>query len=405
MNNSTNIEPPLMTPNTMKHIRSASTLLWLGSCLTLPAADTDSAAPQPPKAIYCDASLAMNHPDEFAWRMFVEICRPVEKGEQTAQWETWADQEMIFADPMVAPVWPSTESAPTKKLKPPRQQAIRSAQVALKPLPDDRDPSGNEEVRDNRVAFDYIVANELWYQEGILAKAETPTGIQFPQESVSVKARWKYIKESEKSRYHWASYRSNEGVVTVGLTALHIASKVIPNWHWSTFEHVDNPGMGDFIGVHDRYGLNPPDIYPNAVPNQGYEGGTLKPVVVKLMKDMGLPEGWQHYRLKGSQADFTDSTGRVTLLGNSITEAGFVASSSCITCHARASRAPLHAKEGQPMHLPVFDPQGLSYHGPVQSDWFWFASGNANHITRPDIAFHQLDFLWQLAVEPKSRVN
>lgn len=47
------------------------------------------------------------------------------------------------------------------------------------PIPDDRIADGAEEVRDNRAAFDYIVKNELWYQEGVLKKAAQPGGIQF----------------------------------------------------------------------------------------------------------------------------------------------------------------------------------------------------------------------------------
>src|SRR5690606_10370352 len=50
--------------------------------------------------------------------------------------------------------------------------------------------------------------------------------------------------------------------------------------------------------------------------------------------------GWFSYRLKGSQATYTDSTGRPTLLGNSVTEGGFVSSSSCMSCHARAAISP-----------------------------------------------------------------
>ncbi|MDB0573997.1 hypothetical protein LBW59_25020 [Ralstonia solanacearum] len=48
--------------------------------------------------------------------------------------------------------------------------------------------------------------------------------------------------------------------------------------------------------------------------------------------------GWRSYRLKGSQVDLTNAMGRKTVLGNAITEAGFMNNSSRITCHARAGQ-------------------------------------------------------------------
>ena len=60
------------------------------------------------------------------------------------------------------------------------------------------------------------------------------------------------------------------------------------------------------------------------------------------------------YRLKGAQVDFTDRTGRPTIVGNSITEAGFVSTSSCITCHAWASiGAPSQGQDPFPVPLPL----------------------------------------------------
>lgn len=57
------------------------------------------------------------------------------------------------------------------------------------------------------------------------------------------------------------------------------------------------------------------------------------------------------YRLKGSQVDFVQSTGHRILLGNSVTEGGFMMSSSCMTCHARAHVGP----DGKPSVLGVFE--------------------------------------------------
>src|SRR5262249_44541704 len=129
----------------------------------------------------------------------------------------------------------------------------------------------DEEVRDNKDAFDYIVKNQLWYKEGIVDKVRDGE-IEFPPGSITIKGKWKEITEQQKPRFHWHEYvePSTGKPIVVGLVALHIASKIIPRWHWSTFEQVDNPGFADYIGVHDRFGMRPTDIWPNRQTNQGY---------------------------------------------------------------------------------------------------------------------------------------
>ena len=74
-----------------------------------------------------------------------------------------------------------------------------------------------------------------------------------------------------------------------------------------------------------------------------------------MMKRYNLsPVLSNYYRLKGAQVDFTDRTGRPTIVGNSITEAGFVSTSSCITCHARASiGAPSKGQNQFPVPPPL----------------------------------------------------
>lgn len=377
--------------------------LALAGCLLLTASVAPLPAAETAPSIFRNTDLALHHPDEFAWRIFVEICQPASASGRTVVWETWADQELIYANPQQPPVWPGSTNT-VKRLRPARQQAIRNPKGLTTAIPDDRIPDGAEEVRDNRPAFDYIVKNELWYQEGVLKKAAQPDGIQFPPDSVSIKARWKYIDEAQKPRFHWAEYESQGKKVIVGLIALHISSKVIPNWHWATFEQVDNPGLGDFIGLVDTYGLNPARVYPNPTPNQGYRPGELRDPLVALMKEKKLGTEWSFYRLKGAQIDFTDSTGRTTLLGNSITEEGFVASSSCITCHSRSSANLVSNDSGTKWGtLSVFNPSSQSFNGPVDPNWFWFPQATTDRVTRQDLQFYQLDFLWQLGFLPKPR--
>ena len=318
------VRTPHRWPSYLAAFRATFALLWTAQ------------GAEPDVALLRNAGLAVNQPDEFAWRLFVEICQPVTPDGRVVIWETWANQEQIYANPNEAPVWP-TSTAPVKQLRAPRQQAVRAATFGFPPLPDDRVPGGNEEVHDNRPAFDYIVKNGLWYQQGVLRQAAQPGGIHFPQEAVTVKARWRYLTEAQKPKYHWAEYQKGGTNVLVGLIALHVTSKVIPNWHWATFEHVDNPGLADYMGVVDTFGLVPARLYPNPTPNQGCDGGKLKDQVVQLMKQKQLGAEWTNYRLKGPQVDFTDSTGRDALLGNSITEEGFVASGGATACRSLGS--------------------------------------------------------------------
>jgi hypothetical protein len=56
--------------------------------------------------------------------------------------------------------------------------------------------------------------------------------------------------------------------------------------------------------------------------------------------------------LKGSQVNFTNGMGRSTRLGNTITEGGFMNTSSCISCHARAAVVATGDEE-DPLSVPL----------------------------------------------------
>src|SRR5205085_9407591 len=104
-----------------------------------------------------------------------------------------------------------------------------------------------------------------------------------------------------------------------GLVALHITSKVLPNWFWATFEWVDNKGRSDYLGSRDAFGVtydNPKDPSfqpPNPETGKVYPPGKVTKNLLDLFKaggfDSAWAQEWQNYRLKGSQVDFTDSTG------------------------------------------------------------------------------------------------
>ena len=219
------------------------------------------------------------------------------------------------------------------------------------------------------------------------------------------------------------------------LVAFHVSSKDIPNWVWTTFEHVALPGRCDFTGCNDSYGHRSPDRLPaGAADNfitpkvrcddlvdsswvfdrdQVYAPGKIRPELAAIFDAAGIgvsdaqaeheptaaDRAWHSYRLKGSQVEFVDSMGRTTLLGNSVTEAGFMNGSSCITCHARAG-ADAHGvlAPGIPgrgvFPLSVFENQlsdygyGLSSHGIPNEDWFHGSN------QPPNLEVLQVDFVW-----------
>jgi hypothetical protein len=239
--------------------------------------------------------------------------------------------------------------------------------------------------------------------------------ISFPRQSVEVKANWIKISPDQRDKYHW-NYDENGDVY--GLIALHITSKVLPNWFWATFEWVDNPGRSDYIGSRDTFGVvyenDPPSVQPPLFDDQGrqvtgtvYPPGKVTDALKKLFKDAGFSDDWSrqwlNYRLKGSQTDFADSTGIPTLLGNSRTEGGFVPTASCITCHARAAvnadgKNAFFSKEdlnfGAGFKKVLLPPVGVlneSYNGYPDPNWFWTPSTGG-----PTLTNLQMDFVWAI---------
>jgi hypothetical protein len=225
------------------------------------------------------------------------------------------------------------------------------------------------------------------------------------------------------------------------LVAFHISSKDIPNWVWTTFEHIALPGRCDVTGCNDAYGYNSADSRPvntaanYVVPNQqsdklnqgsnvlkadaGYASETIRPEWQKLLSAMKIgtqtqtnamepaPENkaWLNYRLKGSQVEYVNAIGQPTFLGNSVTEAGFMAGSSCMGCHSRAGVAALDTKPGAKLDpgnsfkhflaLSVFETSlsdfgyFRSHHGMPNPAWYY-----RDNNSSPKLEVMQADFIW-----------
>jgi hypothetical protein len=201
---------------------------------------------------------------------------------------------------------------------------------------------------------------------------------EFPYGAVQVKASWRPIEGSERSRYHSISVRFANGSSRLyGLTALNIAAKALPNWLWASFEHVDNAtranGDGWQLPSRDVFACRSTSDCNRAPSGVGLEGTV-----------------WENYRLRGTLTSFVDAERRPRLLANSELEAGLQMSASCITCH---SRAAIGVVDGHPTRLPVFAPAAAD--GQVQRRGYV-------GLPQSETGFKSLDFVWSLA-QAKSR--
>ena len=352
---------------------------------------------------------AVNCPDRFAWQVFVEVNAPAGNGTGQTVWQTWSTDDETFPCPPTpsecggtgppprgCPVFPGESRTPAAAAG--HQRSARAQQIDLQtpaPAPAAAEPPAGppqtlEIVHRNRPTFDYIVANDLWYVEGLEKAFEDGFVFDFPTDAIEFKSNWRLLAEGDDpARYHTMVQDGS----TYLLVAFHVSTKDLPNWFWSTFEHVDNPGRCDFIGCHDSFGVVPHDVppHPKAL-NQQYPPGELTAPVQRWLAK--LAPAFQNYRLKGSQTDYTTPTGLPTLLGNSVTEAGFVQTASCITCHGRAT---IGASGTSPYPTVAgLTPDFQSFNGPPRTEWYY---SNERPLHRWSV---QTDFVWAIPFKANS---
>jgi hypothetical protein len=392
-------------------------LVLAGSGISAKAAD--------PWVIPSDAALAVRDPDRFAWHMFVALTWPADEASRMpasdrpygdpgpVMFETWAQAEQVYlpkgAEP---PPWEEIDWSGTRMLSKrsvPRQIAmfrdissVRSGKVS----------DEHEEVRLNRATFDYIRQNGLYSVEGQQWYFYNRRPISFPPGAIEVQAVWRPIGEEDKARYQWAEFRDpkRKRRYLYGLTALHIQSKVLPNWFWATFEHVDNPyrpGLFDegwLNASRDSVACPASELACNRAPTGFGLQGTR----------------WENYRLRGTQIGYVDGDGNPVILANSELETGFQQSASCMSCHVRSTIGPNRneaasfvlgpdGKEHEParpvpMRLPVFkidaDGRVTSYNG-LPTPGEFLLPGQAQGGKEK---FLSLDFVWSL-IEAESVSN
>ncbi|MDR3470109.1 MAG: hypothetical protein P4M09_00190 [Devosia sp.] len=357
-----------------------------------------------------DSGIAINDPDQFNWDVFAAINQPagVMAHPADVRWETWASDPDTFPPKGKSPQWPDPENACKQLTRNVQRAAIQTDRIRIfvNPFPN-LDDKGNplpdqQETRRNRATFDFIVGNNLWNIAGLKAAFASAAAIQAPVPSIEVKADWFPAVAGDEATFH---VNTDCTGLKWKLVSLHVITKALPNWTWATFEHVSNPGRCDYIGCADHFGATQPVTKPTDDANPAgamLTVGSVYPAADSCTKTKAVldpfaangldPRVWSNYCLKGSQVDFTDSTGQPIRLGNSVTEAGFVRTSSCMSCHARAS---VDAK-GIPNLFPGFiatsQAPGEPAVGPVGTPLpTWFVSQDVNGLPP---YFKQTDFIW-----------
>jgi cytochrome c peroxidase len=348
---------------------------------TSPSAQT----PQPWKPPA--AGTALTASDEYAWQLFVALnwpaapkdganASPSLSQDAPAAWERWQNVNAIFLadgrDPGPWRMGANDQSAAarfdTHRLTPsvPSMHIVKGTMVAFDPI---ADADRATETRFNRAAYDYIRTMGLFNLDGQLALFRRGTIPQFPADALEVKAQWQPISAAEQSHYHTLTVTLKNGRLRLyGLTALHIASKTLPNWFWATFEHVDAAE------------------------------GVTRPQGVQV-------DGpWRYYQLRGTLTRYVDANGQPVVLGNSKLEAGVEHSSSCMTCHSRAS---IGVNAGKATRLPILNSSGKPVGGDASLGFVglpersWYFSDTAAEPTR---RYLPLDFVWSLAkAQPRSK--
>jgi hypothetical protein len=341
----------------------------------------------------------MNAPDMVAWQFFLQVnAGAATAGNNNALFETWANDGDTFR---TTPVWPSKGM----RVAPAAPRALLSVHQALEQTPSP--PRGmsalvlpprpgdtiSEETRRNYSAFEFIVHNGLYKVSGLQA-AFGGKPISFPPDAIEVKANWAPVcadsactksgipgytgdPKNAASLYHVNTASNGK---QYALLAMHVISKIVPNWTWATFEHQNNPGRCDIIGCSDAFGAQQAYVAPNQVPNAEYPACTKTSALQALFAGSTVDKADVNYCLKGSQTDFTDATGLAVRLGNSVTEAGFVQQASCMTCHARAA----FDAGGAATTGGGFDKNGTTSVGALQPSWFW--STQPPNVGNPPLA-------------------
>jgi hypothetical protein len=305
------------------------------------------------------AATAASSYDAMAWRVFATLTAPMGQphGKPVA-FEAWASDADIYGG---TPGWPKPGSRVLVQSLAATAEEFAAHGISLpagKCQPEDP-KAGNfppgacigEMVQHNRPVFDAIRAAGLTSTAGLVKAFASKTPIDFPKDSIVVKADWvavadllhwlpKSYKTADQVRraYYTDTAILNDRAQEYALVGMSVQSKDLPDWLWMTFEHRSNPGRCDVIGCHDAFGAVQADVAPSVLPNTDYGPCAKTPALSAFLTSRHVDPVFANYCLKGTQTAFTTMFGKPTILANSVIErmnkGVAVPNTSCITCHA-----------------------------------------------------------------------
>lgn len=320
--------------------------------------------------------------DKFAWQLFIAVNRPVNNN-SALFWETWATSNDVFEKPNETPKWENRTQSPLQLSSIFKTELASGADLSQQ-TEACLNLNVGQEVRLNEPTFRFIVDNNLYYIEGQVEAARKGL-INFPSDSIEIKAYWDTIGVGQEKFFYTRTCPGKSS--PYGLLALHITSKAVPEWTWATFEHISagpyfqnyTPQQCVLIECRDQFGashISPPQ-----------PSDALRALFKSAGMEKQLDDTWKYYRLVGTQSTFVTPDGRPTHLGNSVLEKQFGATSSCITCHSRAS---ISIENGQKFiaRLQPHASANESFNGAPSSCWYLNEEGLQK--------FGKLDFVWSL---------
>ena len=375
------------------------------------------------------SSLALSDPATFAWRLFVFVNWPELPGHRglpnmkgrigepsPTVWESFKNVSEVYKPngqrPPAFQIDDELPPIPGRRVHPTKEQLAEFGPVDSKwvhflseqVMIDGQQVCDSEsnviqyDVRGNLSYFNYVVNNPSGYQlyniEGQQAAlADQNFLFNFPVDTLEVKASWRVLEPGQDASRYWTAigvYWDNKHVLhtaRIGLTGLHINSKAMPDWVWTTFEQVDNPTATY------KYFLGQKGAALG--PNPNYDS-KLTPINQQWQSALAGTK-WQYYALMDVQTQFETPMKQPTLMSNTQMETYFQGSSSCISCHKLASIG-LPQNPSQNLRLKLFYPLN-PYVGDVDFQ------GVANQQF-PGEQFKEMDFLWSLRnAQSKKRPN
>jgi hypothetical protein len=330
------------------------------------------AAPAVTSASACTLPTTMAGSNEqTAWQIFVAATCPAANGQLT--WETWTEQT-CFAQPDSPGCAPSAAAAATPPVRHlhASQLEIRRNRRGAKLEAAAGAPGGCATMTTTanappqllpfvpkNLSSDAKFCEEVFADpsEASFVKAPasgasltTLTGqvayaasnpIAFPNPAVEIKADW-LPASSVGNAFNCTTppdgvYTETISGACYALVGIHVSSKLLPNWLWSTFEPqntITNPNRCNpslYNSCNDPWGSNP----------AASTGANTAPTadLTTLMTQANLPKAFLNYRLVAAQSAYVDSSNTAIQLGNSFVEfnAGVLPhQASCMTCHSYA---------------------------------------------------------------------